>query len=61
MRLCDNCKKPLPLGSDFIEVSFYGKFSKLAISILKTNNLHFCSIECFEEFASKIKTKREKP
>jgi len=55
LRLCDTCKKPLPLGSDFIEVVFQGKFSSLAKAVLGTNNLHFCSIECFESFDFKVK------
>jgi len=55
LRLCDNCKRPLPLGCDFIEVTFHGKFSKIAKTFLKTDNLHFCSIECFESFSFKMK------
>jgi hypothetical protein len=49
-RLCENCKKGIPLGADFIKVSAIGvkDFEKL----FKTNELDFCKLTCLGEFWS---------
>jgi len=62
MRVCDYCKKPLPMGHrDIIEVRFFGKFSELMRKIYGTDSLDFCSLECFDKFSIlKIKEERLK-
>jgi len=51
MRICDGCKKPLPLGtSDCIEVNFRGKFGDFVKKIHGASHLDFCSLECYDKF-----------
>lgn len=51
MRICDICKKPIPLGTnDHIEVHFCGRFGELIKIIHGVSHLDFCSLKCFSEF-----------
>ena len=54
MRVCDHCKKPIPLGtSNIIRVTFEGKYGELAMKMFGTTNLDFDSLECFGDFRVK--------
>ena len=52
-RTCDNCKKIIPLGDNYIEVKAVGviDFQKLFGSAI----LDFCKITCLSEFWSEKK------
>lgn len=41
MRTCNNCKKPIPLGSNHIEVRVFG---------FPYEGADFCKPECFEQY-----------
>ena len=57
-RICDTCKKPIPLGTnDVIKVDFQGRFGKLVKSINKVKHLDFCSLECFDKFKIPVDNK----
>ena len=60
MRICDTCKKAIPLGTnDHIEVRFYGKFGSLLKKIHGVSHLDFCTLGCFNKF--KVPEEKEKP
>lgn len=51
MRICDGCKKPIPMGEmDRIDVDFNGKFGRLMKKIHGDSQLTFCSLKCFNDF-----------
>jgi len=52
-RICDNCKEPIPLGANRIDVTFTG--IKNAKALFKTNQLDFCSLKCLVEFWTECK------
>jgi len=55
-RICDNCKKTIPLGTNKIAVRFSGL--KDMEKLFKTSELDFCSLQCLILFWSK--NEREK-
>jgi len=56
MRICDGCKKPLPLGTiNIIHVTAMGgELSKYFSSTFGADSLDFCSLQCFIKFAESI-------
>ena len=50
-RMCDNCKKVIPLGDDYISVRFIGV--KEMEELFHTLELDFCSLKCLVLFWSK--------
>jgi len=56
MRLCDYCKKPIHLGQDEVRVTFIGtEITKKAKQLVGTDQLDFCSVECFAEYLIELK------
>lgn len=50
-RICDICKKPIPLGtSNVIELGFRGSFSDKVKKFHKVSNFDFCSFTCLGKF-----------
>ena len=55
MRICDNCKKALPLGTmDIVHVSAMGQVGKYFEKEFKSDSLDFCSLFCFVKFVDSI-------
>jgi len=47
-RICDNCKKIIPLGEGHVEVRFIGV--KQMVDLFKVTELDFCSFLCLVRF-----------
>jgi len=47
-RICDNCKKQIPLGTYFIRVNFIG--IKYMEKLFGGSELDFCSLTCLATF-----------
>jgi len=56
MRICDYCKKPIPLGTpETIHVSAMGmNVSKFFEDNFHSDSLDFCSLDCFTGFAGSM-------
>jgi len=54
-RVCDFCKKIIPLGENHIEVRFIGV--KQMENLFKSTELDFCSLSCLVQFWSDKKVK----
>jgi len=50
-RICDNCKKTIPLGQNLIQLSFTG--IKEMVKLFGVTQLDFCKMECLIIFLTK--------